>query len=77
MEKNPIDLNNPNQSPREQEGLDPNLAEQKPGQPSAFAGMDTGTVVPEGETPRSQDRNTIDPATGGPATDADYVRPTV
>lgn len=38
-----IDPNDPNMTPREQEGLPPNMMAQKEGQPSAFAGMDTGT----------------------------------
>lgn len=41
-EQHSIDPNDPNQSPREQEGLAPNMMAQKEGQPSAFAGMDTG-----------------------------------
>jgi len=41
-EQHSIDPNDPNQTPREQEGLPPNMAAQKEGQPSAFAGMDTG-----------------------------------
>lgn len=48
--ENQIDPNDPNHTPREQEGLVPNKQAQTPGQPSAFAGMDTGAVVPEGDS---------------------------
>ncbi len=47
-EQHRIDPNDPNQTPREQEGLLPNMDSQKEGQPSAFAGMDTGAPINNG-----------------------------
>lgn len=49
-----IDPNDPNVSIRQQEGLLPNLDAQREGQPSAFAGMDTGTPF-EGPLPNGGD----------------------
>ncbi len=57
-EQHSIDPNDPNQTPREQEGLLPNKLAQTEGQPSAFAGMDTGTPTGDGASYSEEGKTT-------------------